>query len=149
MGCLALLLALQPVVDQVVQHRQRHRAGAHHRGVEAAVLEVRAQGLFGALAQLAQLEVAVRDLRASRQQAEGERDGIEAGVAAGAFTGWLSGSGSSVLCVCRAAVTAAVGAAMQAELRARISPQGPDSIGERPPVGSGGASAPIPRRSSR
>lgn len=32
----------------------------------------------------------------------GGRAAIEAGIAAGALTGWLSGSGSSVLCVCRA-----------------------------------------------
>ena len=39
MGRVASLLALQPVADQVIQHRQRHRAGGHHRGVEAAVLD--------------------------------------------------------------------------------------------------------------
>ena len=42
----------------------------------------------------------------------GARGSIAAGIAAGALTGWLSGSGSSVLCVCRAPVAPAVAAAM-------------------------------------
>ncbi|MBA4138852.1 MAG: homoserine kinase [Opitutus sp.] len=42
----------------------------------------------------------------------GARETISAGVAAGALTGWLSGSGSSVLCVARAAKAATVARAM-------------------------------------
>jgi homoserine kinase len=43
----------------------------------------------------------------------GGRAAIEAGVAAGALTGWLSGSGSSVLCVCRANLALQVADAMK------------------------------------
>lgn len=43
---------------------------------------------------------------------------IAAGVEAGALTGWLSGSGSSVLCVARAATAKPVGKAMAAAFRA-------------------------------
>jgi len=43
----------------------------------------------------------------------GGRESIEAGIKAGALTGWLSGSGSTVLCVSRAAHAEAVSAAMQ------------------------------------
>ena len=42
----------------------------------------------------------------------GGRSAIDGGIAAGALTGWLSGSGSSVLCVCRAPIADAVQAAM-------------------------------------
>jgi homoserine kinase len=52
----------------------------------------------------------------------GGRPAIAAGVAAGAYTGWLSGSGSSVLCVCKAGVAAAVGVAMQAAFAAEGIP---------------------------
>jgi homoserine kinase len=45
----------------------------------------------------------------------GGRAAIDAGIAAGAFTGWLSGSGSSVLCVCRAEMASAVAKAMSEE----------------------------------
>ncbi|MBI3885618.1 MAG: homoserine kinase [Opitutae bacterium] len=48
----------------------------------------------------------------------GGRQAIVAGVAAGALTGWLSGSGSSVLCVARAADVPAVGRAMARAFRA-------------------------------
>ena len=52
----------------------------------------------------------------------GAHAAISAGVAAGALTGWLSGSGSSVLCVARAAKAAKVGRAMQAAFAAhRVS----------------------------
>jgi homoserine kinase len=44
----------------------------------------------------------------------GARKAIDDGVAAGALTGWLSGSGSSVLCVCRAQYAERVAAAMSA-----------------------------------
>lgn len=44
----------------------------------------------------------------------GAKSAIAAGVAAGALTGWLSGSGSSVLCLSRAAQADTVAAAMKA-----------------------------------
>jgi homoserine kinase len=44
----------------------------------------------------------------------GGRAAIEGGIAAGALTGWLSGSGSSVLCVCRAEIAESVARAMSA-----------------------------------
>jgi homoserine kinase len=44
----------------------------------------------------------------------GGRAAIEGGIEAGALTGWLSGSGSSVLCVCRAEIAESVAAAMSA-----------------------------------
>jgi homoserine kinase len=43
----------------------------------------------------------------------GGRAAIEAGIAAGALTGWLSGSGSSVLCVCRAHLGPEIAVAMR------------------------------------
>lgn len=49
----------------------------------------------------------------------GGGDAIAAGVAAGAYAGWLSGSGSSVMCVCDAAVADAVAASMGAAFSAR------------------------------
>jgi homoserine kinase len=49
----------------------------------------------------------------------GGSDAIAAGVAAGAYTGWLSGSGSSVMCVCDAAVAGAVAVGMRAAFSAR------------------------------
>jgi homoserine kinase len=48
----------------------------------------------------------------------GGSDAIAAGVAAGAYTGWLSGSGSSVLCVCSAALADGVAASMRAAFAA-------------------------------
>ncbi len=48
----------------------------------------------------------------------GAHAAIAAGVRAGALTGWLSGSGSSVLCVAKAAKAAAAGRAMQAAFSA-------------------------------
>jgi homoserine kinase len=47
----------------------------------------------------------------------GGRSAIESGIAAGALTGWLSGSGSSVLCVCRASDAEVVAAAMSGAFR--------------------------------
>ncbi|HYC69570.1 MAG TPA: homoserine kinase [Opitutaceae bacterium] len=52
----------------------------------------------------------------------GAHGAIAAGVAAGALTGWLSGSGSSVLCVARAAKAAKVGRAMHAAFSAHKVP---------------------------
>ena len=52
----------------------------------------------------------------------GAREAIDAGRAAGALTGWLSGSGSSVLCVARAAGADAVAAAMRGAFSAAAVP---------------------------
>jgi homoserine kinase len=49
----------------------------------------------------------------------GGRHAISAGVSAGAYTGWLSGSGSSVLCVCDAAVADNVAEGMRAAFLAQ------------------------------
>jgi len=47
----------------------------------------------------------------------GGRAAIDSGISAGALTGWLSGSGSSVLCVCRAENANTVASAMTAAFK--------------------------------